>query len=210
MFKGNLASNDHSTGDNARGEKNFVAPPLPPAPKSTLLPPPPPSVSTPPSAMPVHLPPKLAAKFSASLPKTHIDTEFEPTNTGFAPGAIVERRPWNKHVRSKPRKTARWFADKMGILHLRQPRGRLSKLERTNPSALYAGARVRNKLDGRLGKIANNSPYNGSEWHGHHWVVRWDRKSGGFGRQEVCVPCPNFTFYWAASLCHLLRYAYIG
>ena len=192
MSERNSVTQDDVTYDNPRGESIVVAPSLPQSPQPS---PPPVSVPTPASVTPTQAPPQPAAQLIVSVPTKQIDTEFEPTNTGFAPGAVVERRPWNLHVRSKPRKTARWFADKIGILHLRQRRGRLSKLEKTDPSVLFAGVRVRHKLDSRLGKIVNMSPHEEIGSHGHYWVVKWDRKNTDLMRIQEVWDAPTIGVY---------------
>ena len=108
-----------------------------------------------------------------------------PTNTGFTPGALVERRPeyvteslgiriydklfdYDLYFTTDPRKTARWFADTAGLLHLRQRRGRLSKLEQANSTSFSIGAQVHHKGSGRTGKISRKSK------RGKKWRVKWD------------------------------------
>ena len=96
-----------------------------------------------------------------------------PTNTGFATGALVERRPEESFLKSggNPRKTARWFADATGVLHLRQRQGRLSKLEQADFTSFSVGAEVRNKNTGWHGKIIGRGKLS------KKWRVRWDHPS---------------------------------
>lgn len=89
-----------------------------------------------------------------------------PTNTGFATGALVERRP--EYSGSNRRRTARWFADATGVLHLRQPQGRLSKLQQANARSLSVGAEVRNKNTGQHGTITGRAKLS------KKWRVRWN------------------------------------
>ena len=106
-----------------------------------------------------------------------------PTNTGFTPGALVERRmtfeskkklSLLQSLKQKQRNSKlrlHWFADATGVLYLRQRRGRVSEF-RPGSVRLVKGARVEHKETGEIGTVVGGTKKKFCS------LVEWDKKVG--------------------------------